>query len=422
MIKRITSLMAHLNIGTWLISDTEKKSAELFFIRKDEDMRREASVREISVTVYRDFDKDGNKMRGSAGVLLFDSMTDEEISQKLTRAYHAAQFVNNPYFDIAPCTVDKKLSGGDDPLSLMEKAEIMADALFMPDVNDEAFINSAEIFASLTHVRIYASNGTNVEYDSFRVKGEFVCQTLEPEDVEMYHAFEYAALDTFALSELSLDALSVVRDRAHAKNAPNAGIYDVILTKQHVYTLLSAYPEKANAALVFAKYSPYSVGMNVQGENIEGEKLNITLTPDEPFSFEGIPMPERTLISEGVLSSLHGATRFSRYLGIEPTGSYTNIRVDNGTKALEDMKKKPYLMPVSFSDFQMDPLSGHFSGEIRLAYLFDGERIHLVTGGSVNGSLLEKQTNLVFSLERYSDSSFSGPYAVLIPGVKVAGA
>ena len=70
----------------------------------------------------------------------------------------------------------------------------------------------------------------------------------------------------------------------------------------------------------------------------------------------------------------------------------------------------------------MDAMSGRFGGEIRLAYLFDGETVRIVTGGSVNGSLLEKQENLLFSQETYSSSEYTGPYAMLIPGVSVAGA
>ena len=86
------------------------------------------------------------------------------------------------------------------------------------------------------------------------------------------------------------------------------------------------------------------------------------------------------------------------------------------------MKKKPYLMPVAFSDFQMDEMSGRFGGEIRLAYLYDGETVKTVTGGSVNGSLLEKQDNLLFSKETFKTSNYSGPLAILIPAVSVAGA
>ena len=54
---------------------------------------------------------------------------------------------------------------------------------------------------------------------------------------------------------------------------------------------------------------------------------------------------------------------------------------------MEELKTGPYLHVVRFSDFQMDSFSGHFSGEIRLAYWCDGENVIPVTGGAVNGSI-----------------------------------
>ena len=88
---------------------------------------------------------------------------------------------------------------------------------------------------------------------------------------------------------------------------------------------------------------------------------------------------------------------------------------------MEELKSAPYLHIVSFSDFQMDSMSGHFGGEIRLALLYDGEKVTPVTGGSVNGSILAVQGNMLFSRERYQNDEYDGPYAVRIEGVEVAG-
>ena len=89
---------------------------------------------------------------------------------------------------------------------------------------------------------------------------------------------------------------------------------------------------------------------------------------------------------------------------------------------LEQMKQGAYLHIVSFSDFQMDDFTGHFGGEIRLAFLSDGEKVIPVTGGSVNGSILEVQDRMIFSKERYTNSRYDGPMAVVMDGVQVAGA
>jgi predicted Zn-dependent protease len=109
-------------------------------------------------------------------------------------------------------------------------------------------------------------------------------------------------------------------------------------------------------------------------------------------------------------------------MGVPATGSYNAFRVDNGTLTEEAMKEKPYLHVVSFSDFQVDSMSGYIGGEIRLAYLYDGKTVTPVTGGSISGNLLELQKNLTFSKERYKDSRYEGPHMICLKGMAVAGA
>jgi predicted Zn-dependent protease len=160
--------------------------------------------------------------------------------------------------------------------------------------------------------------------------------------------------------------------------------------------------------MIYQKYSNYQVGNHVQGDEVTGEHLTITLKVSEPYSSEGIPMTDRPLIKDGVLKTIHGNSRFSYYLGTEPTGTYDSFRVTCGTE--------------TFSDFQMDTFSGHFAGEIRLAFLSDGNTVIPVTGGSINGNLLEAQKNLIFSKEMQLEKGYEGPYAVKFEKVSVAGA
>ena len=88
---------------------------------------------------------------------------------------------------------------------------------------------------------------------------------------------------------------------------------------------------------------------------------------------------------------------------------------------MDEMKKKPYLYVVNFSDFQMDSFSGSFGGEIRLAYWFDGEKVIPVTGGSVNGMIMQAQNQMILSSEMQEETDFLGPLAVCVEEVTVAG-
>ncbi len=423
MLQTILEQLKQNQIDTYLIQENKIETAELFFIRKKLDMRREKEVTDYSVTVYHDFSKDDIKMRGSANVTIPAGMTAIEIHDKLKSAYYAASFVCNPFYELVEGKTEDAILP-DSALSkktLEESAAVMTEALFYHDTNEDTFLNSAELFLSKKDTRILNSRGIDVSFTTYEAKGEFVAQCITPADVETYKSFSYDELNTEALKEKVKEALTMTKARAEANTAPAAGSYSVILSDSYVKTFFSYYVDRSNASMIYPKYSSYTVGANVQGEDIKGEKLNITLRPMAPYSQEGIPMKERPLLSDGVLQTIHGDSRFCYYLNEQPTGSYRAISVETGSMPFSEMKSKPYLHIVNFSDFQMDSFTGHFGGEIRLAFLYDGNTVTPVTGGSINGSILDCQRNMIFSKEEQVEKDFKGPHAILLSDVLVAG-
>lgn len=420
MIERIQSALAREGISLWRIAENVEETAELFFVKKELDMRRTKDVKKYEVTVFRDM---ADEKRGFTQVELTSSMSDEQLHEKLRDAYYAAQFAGNPYYELADPVkaplVEKKGELAEAPLA--ESAGKMAKALFEPDVCEDAFINSAELFVSRTRCHILSSEGTDVSYTDAQVNGEFVVQCREPEDVEIHNIYSYDSLDTAALRGKVAEALTFVRDRARAQRILKSGKYDLVLSGNAVATVLSYYMRRSSASAVYARYSTWKQGENVQGEDVQGERLNLTLCATVPYSEEGIPMKDLPLLKEGELQALHGNNRFCRYLGVPSTGTYRKGSCSNGTVPFEEMKKAPCLWAVTFSDFQMDSMSGHFGGEIRLAYLIEDGKVTPVTGGSVNGSILEAQKDMTFSTERYHAANFTGPYALRLKGISVAG-
>lgn len=427
MIERIKSALSRCGISLWRINQRSEETAELFFVKKELDTRRVKDVRKYEVTVFRDVEAgDGGRPgRGFTSVLLTASMDDPRLDEELKGAYYAAQFAANPYFDL-PDPVRAPLAEQSGRLAqapLAQSAGEMAQALFAPDTHQDAFVNSAEIFVVRSACRIVSSEGTDVSYTDARVEGEFVVQCREPEDVEMHNTFEYGGLDGEALSAKVAEALAFVRDRARAQKILKSGKYDLVLSGNAVAEVLSYYGDRASAGMVYANYSTWQRGEDVQGET-RGERLDLTLQALHPYSPEGIPTAAALpLLADGKLLTWHGPNRFCRYLGVKPTGDYKKMVCANGTASFASLKKGPCLWAVTFSDFQMDEMSGHFGGEIRLAYLIgeDGG-ITPVTGGSVNGSILEAQKDLTFSTDRYLTARYDGPYAVRLKGVSIAGA
>ncbi len=421
MINKITEILKSEGIGKYLINKTEKSSSELFFIRKKLDVRRAKNITDYKVTVYRDLEKDGAKLRGSAAADIFPTMTDEEIREKLKEAYFAAQFAANPFFELVSGEGKAVADDSEDPHSTEDAVKMMAEALFSADNDGEAFINSAEIFAVKEKIRIVNSDGVDAAFNKFNINGEFVTQCKTEEDVELHYSFDYDKVSEKAIAEKAAEGIKSAKDRSTAKRSLKSGNYDVIISGGELATILSYYVDKSDSAYIYAKYSDYSAGINVQGSETTGEKLNITCIATQPYSSEGIKMSDLKLIDNGELKAIHGGNRFAQYLGIAPTGVYEKIKLDAGSESLEEIKKKPYLQAVKFSDFQMDFFTGHFGGEIRLAYLYDGNSITKVTGGSINGIISNAHKNFVFSKEKYSDSYYEGPFAVKIENVAVAG-
>ncbi len=424
VIAKILSALERLGIDHYLIEETEKESLECFFVRKKLDLKRKSVTDELEVTVYRDFEKDGKKMRGSSAAQIYPGMEEEEVLAALQGACQAASLVCNPYYELpsgkkeAPVPSRSPLA----EIGLEESMKRMTEALFAEDTEEEVFLNSAEIFLRHSHRHLVNSAGVDVAYEVYDVWGEYVVQCVAPQDVETYHQFNYRDLNTDGLRREVKEALALTRDRAAARKAPKTGEYTLLLSGQQMRTLFDFYLSRSNTSMVYQKYSNYEAGMKVQGEDIRGDALTLELKAVDPYSAEGIPMKDRLLIDEGTLQLLQGGgARFAYYLGVEPTGGYRKIKVREGKLPFEEMKKEPYLHVVSFSDFQMDDFTGHFGGEIRLAYLYDGQTVTPVTGGSLNGNIMELQADMVFSSEKYEDANYEGPYAVRFKGVKVAG-
>jgi hypothetical protein len=85
------------------------------------------------------------------------------------------------------------------------------------------------------------------------------------------------------------------------------------------------------------------------------------------------------------------------------------------------MKKEPYLELITFSDFQMDLITGDFGGEIRLGWYFDGETTTKITGGSLNANIANSHNNFYLSKEVQHGEGFSGPKAIEMFDLTIAG-
>ncbi len=416
MIQKILHLLKENNIRTYLINTDVEESHELFFIKKNLDMKRMKNVSKYELTIFNDFEKDNVKMRGSATCQIYPDMSYEDIDSKIKSAYYAASFATNPYY---PLPGPEESSGYNNSSDFVteDAIRIMTEALFADDNSSDCFINSAELFVSKhTHCTI-SSEGVNVSYSYNTIEGEFVAQCISSQDVETYSDFYCETPDASALREKVTEVLKITRDRSIATKINTTGKIKAIISGQYVYDLLGFYLNRSSASMIYPKYSDFKLNEQVQNDNITGDSLNISLTARYPYSSEGIAMKDLPLLKDGILNNIHGSSRFCHYLNVKPTGVYTDIKVTPGTISINEMKKGKYLHIVNFSDFQMDALSGRFGGEFRLAYYCDGETVIPVTGGSVSGSILELSDNIHLSSETQKIKGYEGPLAISIENI-----
>ena len=423
MVDMILEVLKESGINQYEITTTQYEDVQLYFIKSDLNMRRCGSMKEYKVTVYNEFEEKGQKVIGSSCVNISPEMEKTVITKKLLDAYASAKYAPNQHFELYAGEKSDRilLEGREKEYTTQEIANLFAKAIYDANCNQNAFVNSAEVFVKKTVTAILNSNGVDVSYQSLDVDGEYIVQCKEPQDVELYYPFKYSRVCEEELKKDIEQSLQTVCDRANAKEPPKSGEYDVILSDDDVRSLLSFYLYRSDASAVYQKYSNYEVGMNVQGEEVSGDKLNIVLSSKNPYSKEGVLLKDIPLMEEGILKSLHGDVRYCKYLEMEPIGEHNKLLVKEGTKTIEELKEKPYLHVVSFSAFECDAFSGHFGGEIRLGYYFDGKEVKLVTGGSVSGNLIEAQKHLTFSKEMFENCRYVGPKMVRIEKVSVAG-
>ena len=419
MTEKIKRLLECEKIEHYLIKEQIEESEELYFIKKRLDQKRSKRTHKCTLTLYRDHISDGIRMRGSAQVLIFPDMTEDEMLCKLREGYYAASFVNDAHYDLAAPTDDGGVEKSDE-ISLSDTAAEYARALFLHDGESSAFINSAEIFCTKKSVRITNSCGVDVGYTQYRTDGEIVVACKDGEDVEMFDYFSYEGMQSECLAQRVKKSLTEVKARSQAQRALRSGVYDIIIEGVCVREVLGYYLWKASAENIYTKYSECKIGDMMQGEGAKFP-LNITASATVPYSDEGIKMKDMPLVSDGRLSMICGGVKFCSYLGIAPSGEYEKLTAELGRVSLAELKSTPHLHIVSFSDFQFDPLDGYFGGEIRLAYLYDGESTSIVTGGSVSGNIGEVRDSFEMSREGYSGYDYSGPLALKIKGVSVSG-
>ncbi|MBE6081958.1 MULTISPECIES: metallopeptidase TldD-related protein [Tissierellales] len=428
-IKRI--LEGSKEINEWKIVENKISSKEVFFIKDKIQMNRGKDVLHYKVTLYRDFEEDNKKYRGSSIINIHPTMSMEEIKSCIDDASFSAGFVKNEYYPIPEGNAEKfsKTKSNFCEGNISDWIEKLSYSLYKENIYEKGFINSSELFLDRICTRILNSKGLDVSFSQYKGMVQVVTSWEgDKGEIELYNSIRFADYDDKMIREEIRKQLLLSEDRAKALPTPSLNKENILLTGKSVKEFLGYYYSKSNAKGVYDGISTFKKGSKVQGNEVKGDLINMSLNPfmensteSTPYDEDGFKLEKIDIIKDGVLLRYWGDVRHSYYLNAEPTGNIGNVFFAGGSKSVDEMKKEPYLELISFSDFQMDGLTGDFGGEIRLGFYFDGENTVPVTGGSISGNIIEVEKNLTLSKEIEKENNFSGPKAIQIHGINVLG-
>jgi predicted Zn-dependent protease len=433
MLNKIKDILSNYNdISAWKINESSVEAEELFFVKKSLDMNRSKKVQHIKVTIYRDFEESGTKYRGSSTIQIHPTMSEEEIVERIKDGSLAASFVKNEYYPLVSPSEEKTECRKSNFCSadLGDWMPLLAEAVYKADTYEAGWINSAEIFLNNVTVRIINSLGVDVSFTKYAGQIEFITTWKgDSEEVELYKYLEFSDFRPEEITKAVDGMLQMCRNKALAKKTPDLKKGTVILTGEAVAEFFGYYYGQADAYSVYNNISTLKVKDNVQGENIKGDTIDITLDPQlanstgsSPCDEDGLSLKPVKIYTDGVLERYFGSTRFSHYIGTKSSGNIANLVVKGGSKTLEELKREPYLEILAFSDFQMDSLTGDFAGEIRLGWYYDGTEIVPVTGGSISSNIKEVHKDMWLSQEVEQHNNFMGPKAIKLHNVAISGA
>ena len=339
--------------------------------------------------------------------------------------YRASLVKNRPYILHAPKAAEPAEEQTIDVAAISRTfLEAMRD---LPETPGED-INSYEIFVSEKHRRFINSEGIDVEESYPDSMIEVVVNARdEKREIELYRSFSSGTCDAAALKRDLLRAMQTGRDRLRALPTPALGKADVLFTTADACEIYSCFAQRLDAELIYRGISTWKAGESIcrafvgDAPTLRAVRTLANSSANRRYDAEGAPIRDVVMMEKGVVRRNLGSRMFSSYLGLEDSFIPTNFTVSGGSRSEKELRSGPYLEVVEFSDFQVDAVTGDLFGEIRLAYLHEGEKTIPVTGGSVSGNLLHLSENMLLSRETVQYDNWSIPSATLIRGVTVTG-
>ncbi len=427
-LSEIADYLSSVNeLTAWEVTGIKNRESQLYTIFQHVESIREVASQEFQVRIYLVYEKNGHSFLGESSFVLTG---DDAMGPKISSALEMARLISNKPFSLpAPGatyptiqTFDTKLAA--DPLYHLDQIHKYLNTSGFSGVE----LNSAEVFISECAYTLINSRGLTATRKETEILVNFVLlakkQDKEAEAEAIKRCRLYDDLNIAqTLSQYATHALDMLDGEP-----PPTGTYDVILAEEALDTFFNYFIAQSSGQAGYQGWSQFKEGAPIVKEP-KGEKITLASDPflpggmkSRPFDENGLPLSKVLVIEKNVFKKRTANKRYADYLGIEPTGVFANIVVSPGSYSLKDlMSPTPLLYLSKFSTFEPNPVTGAFSGEIRVGYLLDGQKRVPIKGGSVSGTMARALQEIYFSRETTKRESYSGPLAVKVCKLNIAG-
>ncbi|MBQ9276397.1 MAG: hypothetical protein IJ226_02250 [Clostridia bacterium] len=405
------------------IIDKTSTSHEMFFVGKKVETVRATETGETQVTVYV---KNADGSLGDSTFPVYASMDEKALELALSKALSRAKLVHNQPYELVDGGVEKyeiesDIKGAD----ASEVAKKVADAVFAAKMVEGGSINALEIFVVEQNTRVRLSTGLDKTQKSYRISIEAIpTHTDDKESVELYEWYELTTLNYADITREISEKMREVRDRHEAvKGEPQ--VIDVALRPAEIADLAESLAREFSYGAKYMHANAFELGDNLQ-EGRSGDPLTVTMKAkvegsvhSAAFDGDGVTLKDRVVIKDGKAVALWGSTRFGQYLGEKQediSGGLGCVSVESGS--VKEHKGK-YLEAASLSGLQLDVYNDYIGGEIRLAYLHDGDKVTPVTGISMSGKLSEVLPSLTLSSDKVTRGGYEGPSRMFLKGMQI---
>lgn len=411
------------NVDDFRIVTRRSESYELFYVHRKLETVRATDATETDVTVYVKHDG----FLGDSAFTLYSGATEGDAKKKIAAAAERAKLVcNKPYelpsggFKIA------ELPTNITEYSLQELASLIAEAVFAADCYEEGSINATEIFLYADTTVIVNSRGTRKTQVKYHAMIEAIpTWNAGGQSVELYEDHRFTEFDADAITAEIDRKMQEVRDRRSAVKPETPRTVDVVLNPHEIASFLRRLTSQLDYSVVYSGSNLYKIGDDLQKDST-GDKLNITMTGalkgsvhSAAFDADGMTLTDTQVVTDGVVSHFYGSTRYAQYLGETPTGALGCMKLRKGTMTADDLAKHTYVECASLSGLQVDLRNDYIGGEIRLAYLHEGDQVTPITGISMSASVSQVLKSVQLSDSVSVSGAYEGPEKMLLRNVAI---